>query len=122
MNNLNQKTEEFIATIKETKEFQNFKKASEIYEKDENAQKLLKDFQMAQQKLAILQEGSFSGQQNQKEKVDSLRKEVGKNEVIKNWIDAQRKFQGLVGGLASAISSSLKFPFVPSKKRVSCCG
>ncbi len=122
MNNLNQKTEEFIATIKETKEFQNFKKASEIYEKDENAQKLLKDFQMAQQKLAILQEGSFSGQQNQKEKVDSLRKEVSKNEAIKNWIDAQRKFQGLVGGLASAISNSLNFLFVPSKKRVSCCG
>ena len=123
MNNLDQKIKEFSQTIRETKDYQAYKKAAEIYDNDKEAQKLLNDFQMAQQELAILREGNFTGQEEQKEKFDYLLGKVRDNGVINEWIDNRNKIEGLVGDLAVALSRDLDFPFtLPPKKGCGCSG
>lgn len=87
MNNLDQKIQEFSQAIRETKECQAYKQAALAYGSDGAAQKLLNDFQMAQQELAILQEGGFSGQEEQKAKYENLLDEVRKNKVINEWFE-----------------------------------
>ena len=122
MNNLDQKIKEFSEAIRETKEFQVYEKANEVFKKDKEAQKLLEDFQMAKQTLAIFQQGSFPGQEEQREKVENLLKEVRKNEVIKEWIESQRRLQDLVSRLATILSSDLNFPFTLPQGGGGCCG
>ncbi len=122
MHNLEQKTKEFIEAIKETKEFQDYQKAAEIYKQGHDAQTLLKDFQMAQQNLAILKQGNFSGQEEQREKLEDLQSQVSSNEVINDWIDKRRKFHDLVDSLATNISSDINFPFTYTQKSKGCCG
>jgi len=122
MNNLDQKIKDFILAIRETKEFNDYQKAEEIYKKDKDAQSLLKDFQLAQQNLVILKQGNFSGQEEQREKVEALQKEFDKNEVIRDWIETRKKFQDLVDRLTANISSDINFPFTFIQKSKGCCG
>ena len=121
MDNLDQKMKEFCGAVEETKEYQAYKKAAEEYGNDKEAQKLLNDLQMAQQELAILQDGDFSGVEEQSKKYEALLDEVRKNEVINKWIDTQKELAVLIGGLATAISGNLGFPFaLPPKKSCGC--
>ncbi|MFA6376772.1 MAG: YlbF family regulator [Candidatus Paceibacterota bacterium] len=121
MDDLDKKTEEFCLAVEGTKEYREFKAAAEVYGGDKEAQKLLNDFQMAQQELAILQDGDFSGAAEQEEKFEKLLDEVRKNEAINNWIDSQKKLAILTGGLATAITGRLGFPFtLPPKKSCGC--
>jgi len=123
MNGLEQKLQEFCQAVEETKEYQNYKNAAKIYDADKMAQKLLEDFQMARQELAILGQGNFSGQEEQKEKVEILLKEVQKSRVIGDWIISQRQLESLVGDLAATVSNRLDFPFtLPPKKGCGCSG
>jgi len=121
MNNLDQKIQEFSGAIQETKECRAYKQAELAYNGDSIAQKLLDDFQMAQQELAILQEGGFSGQEEQKAKYENLLDEVRKNKVINEWFESRRQMEILIGDLATALSHDLGFPFVlPPKKSCGC--
>ena len=123
MDNLDQKTEDFCGAVVETKEYQAYKKAAEAYSNDKEAQKLLNDFQMAQQELAILQDGDFSGVEEQNKKYEDLLDQVRENEVINRWFDTQKELATLIGGLATAISGTLGFPFtLPPKKGCGCGG
>ena len=122
MDNLDQKIKEFVQAIKETKEYQAYKKAADIYNNDKAAQKLLSDFQMARQTLDIFQQGNFPGQDEQNQKVENLLKEVRKNSVINEWIQAQRQLQDLIGGLATALSDNIDFPFTLPEKGCGCGG
>ncbi len=122
MKKLNEKTKDFILAIKETREFQNFQEAEEEYRKDKDAQSLLKDFHIAQQNLIILKQGNFSGQEEQKEKIKSLERQVSSNEIIKEWIEARKNFQSLIDQLAENISSDINFPFKYIQKSRGCCG
>jgi cell fate (sporulation/competence/biofilm development) regulator YlbF (YheA/YmcA/DUF963 family) len=121
MDNLDQKTEEFCRAVEDTKECRDFKAAAEVYGRDNEAQKLLNDFRMAQQELAILRDGDFSGVEERERKLEKLLDEVRKNEAINNWVDAQKKLAVLTGGLATAITNSIGFPFtLPPKKSCGC--
>jgi cell fate (sporulation/competence/biofilm development) regulator YlbF (YheA/YmcA/DUF963 family) len=123
MNNLDQKIQEFSQAIQETKECQAYKQAALAYGSDMEAQKLLDDFQMAQQELAILQDGGFSGQEEQKTQYESLLDEVRKNKVINEWFESRRQMEILIGDLATALSHDLGFPFsLPPKKSCGCGG
>ena len=123
MDNLDQKTEEFCQAVQGTKEYQAYRIAAARYGNDKEAQKLLNDLQMAQQELAILQDGNFSGVEEQNKKCEDLLNEVRKNEVINKWIDTQKELAVLIGGLATAISGTLGFPFtLPPKKSCGCGG
>ena len=122
MNNLDKKTQEFILAVKETKEFKAYKKALDVYKADKESQQLLKDLNLAQQNLAILEHGNFEGQKEQKEKVEDLLNKVRKNKVINNWIDTQKNLQPLINDLVSGIGTSLEFPFGFVKQKGGCCG
>jgi hypothetical protein len=120
MNNLDQKFKNFPKPSG-TKECQAYKQAALAYGSDGAAQKLLNDFQMAQQELAILQEGGFSGQEEQKAKYENLLDEVRKNKVINEWFETQKQMGVLIGDLATALSHDLNFPFsLPPKKSCGC--
>ncbi|MDZ7798704.1 MAG: YlbF family regulator [Patescibacteria group bacterium] len=121
MNDLDLKLKEFSQAIRETKKYQTYKKAAEIYEKDQEAQQLLKDFQTAQQNVNIYQQGHFSGLEEQKKEYENLLKEVRKNKVINDWIKTQKDMQKLIGLLAAELSQDINFKFTPPEKR-SCCG
>ena len=121
MNNLEQKVGEFCAAIQETKEYRDYREAAEIYDRDKAAQELMKDFQMAQQELAILRDGGFSGWEEQEKKLRSLLDEVKKNETINKFSESRRKMEILIGDLALAISNDIDFPFnLPPKKGCGC--
>ena len=123
MDYLDQKTKEFCLAVEETKEYLAYKEAAEVYGRDKEAQKLLNDLQMAQQELAILQEGDFSGVEEQSKKYDDLLNDIRKNEAINKWVDTQKELAALIGGLAIAISGTLNFPFtLPPKKSCGCGG
>lgn len=120
MNNLDQKTKEFLEAIRQTQEFQDYEKANERFQSDEEAKKLLQDFQAARQNLAILQQGNFPGLEGQKEKTEKLLTEVRKNKVINDWMQSQDKLQKLIGELADFLSNELGFPFTPPQKGCGC--
>lgn len=123
MSNLHEKACDFCAAIKETKEWRAYQNAAKIYGEDENARKLMNDFAMARQELAILQEGGFSGQEEQRKIFESLREQVRKNKAIGDLADARKKMEALVGDLAVAISNDIDFPFnLPPKKNCGCHG
>ncbi|GEM_PF-961133 len=123
MNNLDEKAGEFCAAIKETEEWQAYQKAAKIYGDDKGAQILMNDFLMAQQELAILQEGGFSGQEEQKEKFEVLLEQVRKNKAINELANARKKMEALVGDLAVSVSNDIDFPFnLLPKKSCGCCG
>ena len=121
MKDLDLKLKEFSQAIQKTKEYQAYKKAAEIYEKDQDAQQLLKNFQTAQQNVNIYQQGNFSGLEEQKKEYEKLFKEVRKNKVINDWIKTQKDTQELVGLLAEELSQNINFKFTPPEKR-GCCG
>jgi cell fate (sporulation/competence/biofilm development) regulator YlbF (YheA/YmcA/DUF963 family) len=123
MNNLEQKIGEFSRAIRETKECQAFQKAAQAYGNDKAAQKLMNDFTMAQQELAILEGGNFSGQEAQKEKYEALLKEVRANGPINELVESRKKMEILVGDLAVTLSNAIDFPFnLPPKKGCGCSG
>lgn len=121
MNNLDQKTKEFLESIKQTEEFKNYQKANNEFQSDKKAQELLKDVQEAEQTLSILRDGSFEGLEEQKKKTEKLLDEIRKNKIINEWIQSRNKLQSLVGELAAFLSEDIGFTFTPPQKR-SCCG
>lgn len=120
MDKLNQRLKEFSKSVRETKEFQNYKKASDALEKDIKAKQLLYTFQDAQQTLAVFSRGSFSGLEEQKKKFSELNDEFQKNAVLVEWANAQNELQGLLSNLIGRLSEEIDFPFVASGG--GCCG
>jgi cell fate (sporulation/competence/biofilm development) regulator YlbF (YheA/YmcA/DUF963 family) len=121
MNNLEETITNFSRAVRETKVCRDFQDAAQVYAADPAAQKLMNDFQMAQQELAILQEGNFSGQAELEEKYNSLLEQVRANVAINNLADARKKMATLVGDMAVQISNNIGFPFtLPPKKSCGC--
>ena len=123
MDNLENYTKEFSRAVRESKECRDFQKAARVYAADSAAQKLMDDFQMAQQELAILREGNFSGQVEAQEKYNLLLEQVRNNTPINDLAEARKKMAAMVGELALAISNDIGFPFtLPPKKGCGCSG
>lgn len=121
MNNLDQKTNEFLDAIRQTNEFKNYQKAKEKFLSDKDAQKLLAEYQEAEQTLVILEQGGFSGADSQKEKTGKLLNEVRKNKTVSEWIKSQNRLQVLISDLATVLSNNVGLKFIPTQRR-GCCG
>ncbi len=115
------KTKDYIQTLSETDEVKAHKKALEEFEKDDEAKKLLTDFQEAQRTYAIFRQGGFDGLKEQEGKVRDLNNKLSKNQKIQALIKTQENLQILVGELARNISQGINFPFVQPQQR-GCCG
>ncbi len=117
MENLNKKIKELSEAILETEEFKTYQKTKEELENDEKSSKLFNDFQEAQQKLAIFQQGDFPEKEEQKKKTEELLSQVRKDKKINNWIQAQKALGTLTGEIATALSNEVNFPVtLPTKK------
>lgn len=114
-------TKDYIKALLETEEITTYSKAVKDFKSDTDAQKLLTDFQEAQQTYAIFRQGGFDGFKEQEEKVRELQGLVQNNHKIQTLIKAQNTVQNLVGDLAGEISQAINFPFA-QPQRGGCCG
>lgn len=121
MSNLENKLKEFTEAIRQTSEFQDYLEADRNFKSDKEAQKLLNDFQEAKGALVILEQGGFSGVEEQRGKTDKLFNEVKNNIIINNWLKSQERVRGLISELGKELEEDTGFPFTPPPKR-SCCG
>ena len=120
-NSIFSKTKDYIQALSDTDEVIANKKAVEEFEKDDEAKKLLTDFQEAQRTYAIFRQGGFDGLKEQEEKVRDLNNKLSRNQKIQTLIKTQQALQTLVGELVGDISQGINFPFV-QPQRGGCCG
>lgn len=123
MNNLEQKIVDFSLAIRETKEWQDFQKAAQVYEGDKASQKLLGDLQMAQGTLDAIEQGNFPGLEEQKAVYEDLLGQVRQNRAINDLFDNRKCLETLIGQVATTLSHEINFPFtLPPKKGCGCGG
>lgn len=97
MNEIIEKTRELGELIQNSEEMKNVKNAEILQENDDNAQELLKEFNMQRMNLARdMQSNKISREeaiQKNNEAFDAL---LEKSDVIKKYIDAKKDFDTLV--------------------------
>jgi len=113
---------DFIETIKKTKEYKEYFKARNIFEKNLEAKKLLEDFQEAQQTYAIFRQGNFPGLEDQGIKLQELHKQVKECIEFQNLLTTQNNLRSMTEDMVEMISQGLSFPFAPKRASGGCCG
>lgn len=76
--------------MKEAEEVKAYKKAVDEFESDNEAKKLLADFQEAQRTYSIFRQGGFNGIKKQEQKVRDFNVKLSKNKKIQNLIKTQQ--------------------------------
>jgi cell fate (sporulation/competence/biofilm development) regulator YlbF (YheA/YmcA/DUF963 family) len=115
------KTKEYIESLKETEEIMAYKKALDDFENDNEAKKLLTDYQEAQQTYNVFRQGGFDGLKEVEQKARDLNYKLQKNQKIQSLIKTQRSAQYLVANLVDDISRGINIPFVKPQQG-GCCG
>lgn len=91
------KTRELGELIQQSAEMERVKKAEIAQEADENAKELLKEFNMQRMNLARdMQSGKLSREDAIEKNNKAFDELLEKNDVIKEYIDAKKEFDGLV--------------------------
>ena len=115
------KTKEYIQSLLETEEHTTYKKALSDFKNDKESNKLLSDWQEAQNSYMVLRKGGFGGAEEAEQKFRELNKVFAKNDKIQNLIKSQNRLQSLIDGLVGDINQGIDFPFV-QPQRGGCCG
>ncbi len=115
------KTKEYIESLKATEEILAYKKALDDFENDNEAKKLLTDYQEAQQTYNVFRQGGFDGLKEVEQKARDLNYKLQKNQKIQSLIKTQRSAQYLVANLVDDISRGINIPFVKPQQG-GCCG
>lgn len=116
-----EKMKDFVQVLKESPEYISLNKAREDFESDEDAKKLLSDFQQTQQTYSVFKQGGFPGVEEEERKLRDLQNKLQGNTKINNLITAQQDFQVFITGVINGISQSINFPFTPQQAG-GCCG
>ncbi len=116
-----EKMKDFVKVLKESSEYEALSKAREDFESDEEAKKLLSDFQQAQQTYAIFKQGGFPGVEEEERKLRDLQNRLQGNTKINKLIATQQDLQVFITGVINGISQSINFPFTPQQTG-GCCG
>lgn len=91
------KTRELGELIQQSAEMERVKKAEIAQEADENAKELLKEFNMQRMNLARdMQSGKLSREDAIEKNNKAFDELIEKSDVIKEYIDAKKEFDGLV--------------------------
>lgn len=91
------KTRELGELIQQSAEMERVKKAEIAQEADENAKELLKEFNMQRMNLARdMQSGKLSREDAIEKNNKAFDELLEKSDVIKEYIDAKKEFDGLV--------------------------
>ncbi len=81
-----------------------FLKARQMVEADEQAIKLIEDYQRQMQKIAQLENSAKPIEPEDKHKLTELQQKVASNETLKCWMKAQADFSELMGKVNKAIA------------------
>lgn len=109
------KAKEFSQAIVECDEYKNFIKFDEELQRNQSAQKLLKDFQ---QKQMELQMGGFNP--NTLEELKELQMEIRNNEAIQNFAKSQQELVDVLRRSNDIISAKIGQQFAQGR-RGGCC-
>lgn len=95
---ITEQTHELGKLIKASAEMQAYKAAEEAQMNDEEAKKLMQEFNMQRMNLARdMQEGKISQEEAVKKNNEAFEAMVEKSEVIKNFIEAKKAFDAVIG-------------------------
>ena len=119
---LEQKTKDFIEALRETPEYQAFKKAQDNFDSDNEAKQLVDDFNNTQQTYTVFRQGAFPGIEEQRKRLNQLRSKLEQNTKVSELLKSEKEFQLLVSVLASHISQEIGFPFNQPQASGGCCG
>jgi len=119
--NIKESLNNLIKVIQETGEYSAFKSVEKLWTEAKDSQKLFNDFLEDRQTLQIFKQGNFPGLEEQKFKVKELYDRVNKDKVIRDWMDAQDKYQQFIWEQADYLTVELGYSFSP-KPRGGCCG
>lgn len=114
-------TKDYIQALSETDEVKAYKKAVSDFRSDEEARKLLSEFQETQRTFAVFRQGGFDGVKEEEQKLKDLNGKVSKNQKIQSLIKTQQELQSLVGDLVGNIGQGISFPFAQVQQG-GCCG
>ena len=103
---ITEQTHELGKLIKASAEMEAYKAAEEAQMNDEEAKKLMQEFNMQRMNLARdMQEGKISQEEAVKKNNEAFEAMVEKSEVIKNFIEAKKAFDAVI----SEINGILNF-------------
>ncbi|MGN0106387.1 MAG: YlbF family regulator [Hominilimicola sp.] len=97
MNEIIEKTRELGEMIQASDEMKNVKNMEILQENDDNAQELLKEFNMQRMNLARdMQSNKITREEAIKKNNEAFDDMISKSETIKNYIEAKKEFDALV--------------------------
>lgn len=100
-----EKAHELGQLIKDSDEMKALRVAEEAQAQDEDAQKLVSEFNLKRMNLARdMQENKLSQEDAIKQNNDAFNEMVEKSETIKNYVEAKKAFDKLVNGVNSVIN------------------
>ncbi len=97
MNEIADKARELGEMIQSSEEMKKVKNLEILQENDDNAQELLRDFNLQRMNLARdMQSGKISREDAVKKNNEAFDAMIAKSETIKNYIEAKKEFDALV--------------------------
>lgn len=100
-----EKAHELGQMIKDSDEMKTLHEAEEAQAHDEQAQKLVAEFNLKRMNLARdMQEKNLSQEEAIKQNNEAFNEMVEKSETIKNYVEAKKAFDKLVSGVNSTIN------------------
>ena len=95
---ITEKTHELGKLIKECPEMAAYKAAEEAQMNDENAKKLMSEFNLNRMNLGRdMQEGKITQEEAVKKNNEAFEKMLEESEVIRNFIEAKKQFDAVIG-------------------------
>ena len=99
---------ELARNLTSTKEFQEFKKAREKLDRDQQAKKMLEDFRKKQFQVQAIKLSGKSADEEEK-KLQNLYQIVSYNTTVNNYIEAETRFATLMSDIYNIIEKALGF-------------
>ncbi|TDX46600.1 YlbF family regulator [Orenia marismortui] len=101
------KAQELGESIVESTEYSELKTAEETMQADESAQAILQEFQAKQRMLQMMQMNGQEVNDETRNELEALQAKMQENENIKNFMDAQNKFNKVMQTVNQVITSAL---------------
>ncbi|MGM0437905.1 MAG: YlbF family regulator [Bacillota bacterium] len=103
-----EKAEDLGKALVESSEFTEMKAAEQKIEENEDAKALLDEFEAEQKKLQMMQQNGQQITPEQQKNLQSVQAKMQKNEQIKEYMDAQQKFNKVMNSVNQVITSQLQ--------------
>lgn len=102
------KAEALGKALVESEEFSEMKNAEMKIEENEEAKSLLDDFEAEQKKLQMMQQNGQQITPDQQKNLQSIQTKMQSNEQIKEYMEAQQKFNKVMNSVNQTITTQLQ--------------